>query len=195
MGKAQVLDFLGFENSSGGGRQGGEEKEFPREADYGLEEAAPDDIPTRVKVTPEPKKRVAPRSSAKFELRLAAVKESLEDELNDAGMAAGGFGFTTTGYVIMDGSQAFADAIVEMARERPRLLRALEKAGTGAKISKMTKYILAIALAAMVDMETRSPYDFPMTYLGVTQAYEKTHPDGPSTVAYQTPTFTPPPEF
>ena len=194
---AEALGSIGFSVGSGNGNtdSGPEGEEFPGEVDYGL--ASAEDIPTRVKTPDKPeRKRTPPRSSAKLELRLAAIKEGLEDELNDAGMAAGQMGFATAGYVVMDGSQAFTDAIVELARNRPRLLKTLEKASQGAKGTKMAKYLLAIVMAVMVDLEMRSPEEFGMSYLGVKKAYDATHPDGPATnngfsVSYGTP----PPQF
>jgi hypothetical protein len=176
------------------------EEGLSREADYGLglEEATAEDIPTRVKL-PKPDRptaRTRTRSSAKFELYIGAIKANIEEQLNDAGMVAGEkFGFHTAGMVTITGSEAFSDALVEMARNRPRLLKLLEKTGKGASISKMAKYILAIWLAVMVDLETRDPYTFPMRYLGITDAYEKTHPDGPATTQYREPQFTAPPRF
>lgn len=150
------------------------------EADYGISESTADEIPTRVKPPTKPRsqKSTAPRSSAKFELRIAAIKEGIEEELNDAGIAVGEMGFSTTGYVACDGSEDFANAIVEMARNRPRLLGALEKVSKGAQGSRMGKYIMALVMAVMVDLGTRSPDGFIMDYLGVKQAYDATHPHG-----------------
>lgn len=163
---------------------------------YGVSAATAEDIPTRVKTPEKPeRKRTPPRSTAKLELRLAAIKEGLEDELNDAGMAAGQMGFVTAGYVVMDGSQAFTDAVVELARNRPRLLRALEKASKGAKGTQMAKYLLAIVMAVMVDMEMRSPDEFGMGYLGVKKAYEKTHPAEQQQPGVTVSYGSPPPQF
>jgi len=174
---------------------GREDENLTGETDFGLTEATPDDIPTRVKA-PDPKPRQRPRSSSKQELYLNTIKENIEEQLNDAGVIAGEYGLSTAGYVICDGSQQFSNAIVEMARNRPRLLKALEKTGKGANVSKIMKYFLAIAFAVMVDMETRDPYSFQMKYLGVQKAYEATHPDGPAT-GQGVPVFTPtaPPNF
>ena len=176
----------------------GEEAGILGEADFGLTEATGDDIPTRVKApsAAAPRKASAPpRSGTKLERYLAEIKGNIEEQLDDLGLVAGESGFTTAGYVICDGSQAFSNAIVEMARNKPRLLKALEKTGRTANFTKVAKYVAAIAFAIMVDMETRSPYGFTMQHLGITNAYEVTHPDGPATPHQTAPTFTPPPQF
>lgn len=178
-----------------GGESGAEGKELPGEADFGLTEAGPDDIPTRVKVPPK-KDSPRPRSNSKTELAIKEIKGNIEEQLYDIGVVVGETGLETAGYVVCDGAQTFADSLVEMARNKPRLLKVLEKTGRTANFSKIAKYILAIAFAVMVDMETRDPYAFQMKYLGVTKAYEATHPDGPATSPNQPfIAFTPPPNF
>lgn len=206
--KEDLFGSLGINSSGNGsdpsGNPASQEEVILGESDYGVEESGPGDFSTRVKAPAAPEKPVRsrtrsktqPRSGARFEVYISGIKENIEEQLNDAGIVAGEkFGFTTAGYVTVSGSEAFADAVVEMARSRPRLLKVLEKAGKGASVSKILKYALAIYLAVLVDMETRTPYSYPMQYLGITEAYEKTHPDGPATQSYQQPAFTPPPTF
>lgn len=200
MGTEEIRDAIRRQLGFGQEGSDSEEEVLAGEGNHGLSSATSEDIPTRVKppttnITVE-RPRARARSSAKQELYIASIKANIEEQLNDAGTIAGAqFGFTTAGLVTVTGSEAFADALVEQARNRPRLLKFLEKTGRGAGISKMLKYALAIYLAVLVDLETRDPYSFPMRYLGVTSAYEQTHPDGPATTTYQAPSFTPPPRF
>jgi hypothetical protein len=173
---------------------GDEGKELPGEVDFGLNEAGPDDIPTRVKVPPK-KDSPRPRSNSKTELVIKDIKGNIEEQLYDIGVVVGETGLATAGYVICDGAQTFADSLVEMARNKPRLLKVLEKTGRTANFSKIAKYMLAVAFAFMVDMETRDPYAFQMKYLGVTKAYEATHPDGPASPQGEPFVFISPPTF
>jgi hypothetical protein len=203
--KEQLFRELGSGDRGTPQDVGEQEAEFSGEDNHrplivGLDDAASEEIPTRVK-TPiveaaASKSKPKPRSSRAFEVRITTIKGNIEEQLNDAGIVAGEqFGFHTAGMVVVNGSQAFSDALVELARNRPRLLMAMEKTSRGAGFSKILKYGFAIYLAVMVDLETRSPYTFPMKYLGVTEAYETTHPDGGATTAFNGPTFTAPPRF
>lgn len=152
------------------------------------ERVTPDDIiPTRVKVPDTPVvppktssgKVVSPAiQSGADQKRLDAIRVDLETQFNDFGASVGLAGFKTAGFVTMAVSDDFSKVIVETFANRPRVLAAIEKASKGSKGLKLGKYTAAILMAFAVDLQLQAPDTFVAEYLGVTEAFEKTHKEG-----------------
>jgi hypothetical protein len=81
----------------------------------------------------------------------------------------------TFGYLVCQGSDAAGKAIVELAKDRPAVLAALETAAKVGPGIELTKWIFTCLLALAIDFGRIPPDQVLAQFLGVTDAYEKTH--------------------
>jgi len=108
------------------------------------------------------------------------ARDALRDDLA-AGVAAIGIaaslGLPTTGHVIAGRATPIADATLKLAETNPAVAAALVATSTGMTYLDLGTHAGAILVALMVDRGVMDPYAFPAATLGVSQAWEETHPD------------------
>lgn len=106
--------------------------------------------------------------------RLAHIAQGLSHNIALAGIGVS-YVAPTAGFVVCDGADFAGKAIVELAKDRPAVLAALE---TAAKIGpgvELFKWIVTVGIAFAIDFGRIPPDQILAQFLGVTDAYQKTH--------------------
>jgi hypothetical protein len=146
-----------------------------------LREAPPkestDDIPTRVKppgaAKTEPKQKPEPyRKGTASERDLAAVGENLEEKIATIFGLASGIAPVTSTYAIENSPKALA-ALLDIARRRPAVLRALTKVADGADALEVAKFVVGILVCVQVDTGRLQGTELPARAFGVTEILDK----------------------
>jgi hypothetical protein len=124
---------------------------------------------------PKPAKPSSPQPGTK-----AAVLEALRDDI-DGMLAMGSLvitpGSPTAGMFLAGRTTSTADALVRLAANNPRLLKAMQSAAHGTAYGEIAGTVAGILLAVRCDL-AGAPYDSPARrFLGVDDAFREAHPD------------------
>lgn len=127
---------------------------------------------TRVK-TPgkDDKPKPKPRGNA-AERSVAEIQEAIQEKFDQA-LAVLSIAMPVTGTYGVENSEKTVNALISIAKRRPKLLAALSKAADGADGLTIGNYLFGLAVAVQVDLQ-RLPYDsMPAKVSGVTAIVEK----------------------
>lgn len=112
-----------------------------------------------------------------LETRLKALQVDLSDNMKTAGAICGAV-LPVTGYILVEDSDDFTNAIIRLARRHPRALLALEKAAEVGPGVVVGKELLKLGVALQVDGGKLQPDAIPSKYLGVERVYNEVHNGG-----------------
>lgn len=89
----------------------------------------------------------------------------------------------TLSLVLVERGEVTADAIVTLAKDKPRMLASIQRAAKFGPVVVITQTGLQIFIAVSLDLN-RAPWDNPLAMMtGVSQKYQQTHPNAPHTTA------------
>ena len=135
----------------------------------------PDPIPTRVKAPAEkePKgKATRPTPRTASERELAVVGENLEEKIGVIFGLASGIAPVTSVYAI-DNSPKAIHALLEIAKRRPAILKALTQVADGANALEIGKFLLGILVCIQVDTGRLEGTELQARAFGVTEILER----------------------
>lgn len=85
----------------------------------------------------------------------------------------------TVSLVLVERGELTADAIVSIAKDKPRMLASIQRVSKVGPVVVVVQTGVTVVAAAMVDMN-RAPADNPLAVMtGVTEKWRQTHPNGP----------------
>lgn len=116
----------------------------------------------------EPRQRkTTPRATAS-ERQLADVGENLEEKIGVIFGLASGVAPVTSTYAIENSDKAIR-ALLDIAKRRPAVLRALTKLADGADAMEIGKFVLGLLVAIQVDTGRLNGDELPARAFGVTE--------------------------
>lgn len=139
---------------------------------------------------PEPGRARA--ASKKPPAKLRDLQESLADNVRLFGALIGPV-LPTTGYLVLDQSDDFTKAVIELAKDKPKVLQALAMASQVGPAVGVARFVMSAAVAVMVDTGRLPPEALLVNVLPVGRAYAATHPQPEPTGG--TTASAPPPRF
>lgn len=107
--------------------------------------------------------------------KLRDLQESLADNVRLFGALIGPV-LPTTGYLVLDESDNFTKAVIELAKDKPKVLAALAAASQVGPAVGIARFVLSAAIAIMVDTGRLPPEALLVNVLPVGRAYAATHP-------------------
>jgi hypothetical protein len=108
----------------------------------------------------------------RMEARLAAIQGDLEEGIGQLAGTIAPVAPVTAGTLILQGPEGMA-ALVKIASAYPRMLDGLEAAAKAVPFMAVGKFVAALMLAAMVDMDRVVPTGMAAEYLGVADAAQQ----------------------
>lgn len=195
---------------SGGGNSGeSDDKDSGIPFPIFLEEqtVSDDAYQTRVKVSekPTPKEktdtkptfaeRKTQRVGTASERQIAEIEDALIGKLDDIAVLTRDFLPVTSVYMAERGPHA-TKALLSIAKRRPKLLKALEKAADGVDAVEVAKFVAGIVWCIQVDFGRVDGTDIPSQVLGVTSILDeyftdREKPDTNPSVLVQAPNYVP----
>lgn len=106
--------------------------------------------------------------------RLDAIVGDLQQGIGEFAGTISAVAPVTAGTMLLTGPDAM-EALVRIASDYPRMLDGLEKAAKAVPYVSVAKFVAAIMLAIMVDMDRMAPVGMAAEYLRVAEAAEKVH--------------------
>lgn len=125
----------------------------------------------------------ARQSSGKASAANRIVQEGIADNVRLVGTGVG-MAMPTTGYVLVEDSDVFAQAIVRLCANNPRAMKALSKAAQASPAFQVGKSLARIGTAVNVDTGRMQPDTALVRGLGVFKAWQETHPNQSSGDTY-----------
>lgn len=83
----------------------------------------------------------------------------------------------TASYMVLDGAEDGAKAIVNLVKNSPKMLKALRRFSEVGETVKLSQWVAGILVAVAVDVRALKPDSAPAVLTGVAKAYVATHPD------------------
>lgn len=137
---------------------------------------------TRVRPKPDEgstgKTRRAPSRSTASERQLAELGETLDEKLTVVFGLASGIAPVTSTYAV-ENSEIAIRALLDIAKRRPGVLKALTRIADGADSLEIAKFVLGVIVCIQVDAGRLRGDELPARAFGVTDILEKHfNPDG-----------------
>lgn len=136
---------------------------------------ADDAIPTRVKVPSDKAdkpKRGRPAGRTATERELASVGENLEEKIAVIFGLAAGIAPVTSTYAVENSPKAI-HALLEIAKRRPAVLRALTQVADGANALEIGKFLLGVLVCIQVDTGRLQGDEIQARAFGVTDILQR----------------------
>lgn len=135
-----------------------------------------------------------PLSGAALESQLQKIQDELADDLRLLGMLCGPM-FPVTGYYMVDHADPFTIAVLKLAKNNTRILRALHRVAQVAPVYTMAETIAGVAYSVQVDTHKADPHTTVAQRLGVARAYDSVYPQEGTPTAMSTNGYVPPPRY
>lgn len=145
---------------------------------------------------PKPEKSEKPtpkRAGTATERQLEEIRESLQDKTDELAIVIAGITPVTSVYLAENGPLAL-NALLNIAKRRPAMLKVLSKAADGIDAMTVGKFALGFLTALQVDFGRLQPDSMPARVTGVTAVIEEhlSPEDKPNpAVTFQAPQYVP----